>query len=91
MTKFVELTAKTYSHINDSGSEDENQKAQKCVSQKQKLNLKIIETFWRCSNDDKRKQSLNLAETYAYGISKDLVSESKVFQDNSIIKGYKNE
>ena len=89
MTKCVELTAKTYNHIKDGGSEDENQKAQICVSSKQKL--KIIETFWWCSNDDKRKQSLDLAETYAYGISKDLVSESKVFQDNSIIKGYKNE
>ena len=32
MTKCVELTAKTYSHIKDGGSEDENQKAQKCVS-----------------------------------------------------------
>ena len=32
MTKCVELTAKTYNHIKDGGSEDENQKAQICVS-----------------------------------------------------------
>ena len=29
------------------------------------------------SNDDKRMQSINLIETYAYGISKDLVSEKE--------------
>ena len=29
------------------------------------------------SNDDKRMQSIDLIETYAYGTSKDLVSEKK--------------
>ena len=29
------------------------------------------------SNDDKRMQSIGLIETYAYGMSKDLVSEKK--------------
>ena len=29
------------------------------------------------SNDDKRMQSINLIETYAYGKSKDLVSEKE--------------
>ena len=41
------------------------------------------------SNDDKRMQSINLIETYAYGISKDLVSEKEKINWNNIIKQYK--
>ena len=44
MTKFVVLRAKTYSYLIDGGSEVEKQKAQKSVSQKDNLNLKIIKT-----------------------------------------------
>ena len=43
-TKFVVLRAKTYSYLIDGGSEVEKQKAQKSVSQKDNLNLKIIKT-----------------------------------------------
>ena len=41
------------------------------------------------SNDDKRMQSINSIETYAYGTSKDLVSEKEEIKCNSIIKQYK--
>ena len=42
------------------------------------------------SNDDKRMQSIYLIETYAYGTSKDLLSEKKEIKCNNIIKRYKN-
>ena len=38
------------------------------------------------SNDDKRMQSFDLIETYAYGTSKDLVSEKEDIECNNIIK-----
>ena len=34
-------------------------------------------------------QSINLMETYAYGTSKDLVSEKEEIKCNNIIKQYK--
>ena len=43
------------------------------------------------SNDDKRMQSIDSIEVYAYGTSKDLVSEKEDIKCNNIIKWYKNE
>ena len=43
------------------------------------------------SNDDKRMQSNNSIETYAYGTSKNLVSEKEVIKCNNIITRYKND
>ena len=43
------------------------------------------------SNDDEGMQSIHLIETYAYGTSKDLVSEKEVIKCNNIIKRYKND
>ena len=40
-------------------------------------------------NDDKRIQSIDLIETYAYGTSKDLISEKKEIKCNNIITLYK--
>ena len=40
------------------------------------------------SNDDKRMQSFDSIETYAYGMRKDLVSEKEEFKCNNIIKLY---
>ena len=42
------------------------------------------------SNGDKRMHSIDSIETYAYGTSKDLVSEKEVIKCNNIIKRYKN-
>ena len=39
-----------------------------------------------CSNIDKRMQSIDSIETYAYGLSKVLVSEKEVIKCNNIIK-----
>ena len=36
----------------------------------------LLKTFTR-SNDDKRMQSIDSIETYAYGTSKDLVNEKE--------------
>ena len=41
------------------------------------------------SNDDKRMQSIDSAETYAYGPSENLVSEKEEIKFNNVIKRYK--
>ena len=42
------------------------------------------------SDDDKRMQSLDSIETYAYGIKKYLVCKKEEIKFNNIIKQYKN-
>ena len=42
------------------------------------------------SNDDKRMQSIDSLETYAYGTSKDLESENGAIKCNNVIKQYNN-
>ena len=42
-------------------------------------------------NDDKRIQSNDSIETYAYGASKDLVSKKEEIKCNNIIKRNKND
>ena len=41
------------------------------------------------SNDDKRMQAIDLIGTYAYGSSKDLVSDKEEIKCSNIIKRYK--
>ena len=41
------------------------------------------------SNDDERMQSIDSIETYAYGTSKDIVSEKEKMKYNNIMKRYK--
>ena len=41
------------------------------------------------SNDDKRMQSIDLIQTYAYGTSKDLVSEKEEIKNNIIKRNKK--
>ena len=43
------------------------------------------------ANDDKRIQSINSVETYAYGTSKDLGCKKEETKCNNIIKQYKND
>ena len=43
------------------------------------------------SDDDERMQSIDSIETYAYGTSKDLVSEKEGIKRNDIKKQYKND
>ena len=42
------------------------------------------------SNHDKRMQSVDSIETYAYGACKDLISKKEEIKCNNIIKSYKN-
>ena len=42
------------------------------------------------SNDDKRMQSVDSIEIYAWGTSKDLVFKKEEIKFNNIIKQYKN-
>ena len=42
-------------------------------------------------NDDQKMQSIDSVETYAYGKSKDLVSEKEEIKFSNIIKQYKND
>ena len=79
MRKFVGLRAKIYSYLIDDGNEDEKGKGtKKCVIK-------------RMMNDDKRMQSIDSIDTYAYGTTKDLVSEKEDIKCNNIIKRYKND
>ena len=43
------------------------------------------------ANDNKRIQSTDSTETYAYGTSKDLVCKKEEIEYNNIIKQYKND
>ena len=49
-----------------------------------------IDKIALCSNDDKRMQSIDSIETYAYGTSKDLVCEKEEIKCNNIINRCKN-
>ena len=42
------------------------------------------------SSDDKRMQSIDSIETYAYGTSKDLICKEENIKRNNIRKQYKN-
>ena len=50
----------------------------------------IINKTALISNDDKRMQSIDSIETYAYGMSKDLICKKEKIKRNNIIKQYKN-
>ena len=43
-----------------------------------------------CASDDKRIQSIDSIETYAYGKSKDLICKKEKINYNSIITRYGN-
>ena len=58
-------------------------------SEKHNVFTEEINKIALSSNDDKRMQSIDLIETYAYGTSKDLVSEKEEIKCNNIIKRYK--
>ena len=53
-------------------------------------NHKVFTEEIKSLNDDKRMQSIDSIETYAYGMSKDLPCKKKEIRCNNIIKQYKN-
>ena len=57
--------------------------------ERQNIFTKKINKIALSSNDDKRIQSIDSIETYAYGASKDLVREKEEIKCNNTIKLYK--
>ena len=49
-----------------------------------------MNTIALSSNDDKRIQSIDSTETYAYSTNKDLVCKKEEIKCKNIIKQYKN-
>ena len=62
---------------------------QKFITEKQSVFTEEINKIALSSNDDKRMQSIDLIETYAYGMGKYLVSEKEEIKCNNVIKRYK--
>ena len=83
MIKLTGLRAKLYSYLIDDSSEYKKVKGTKeCVI---KRNYKNCFKFkWSY-----KMQSFDSIETYAYGTSKDLVSEKEEIKCNNVIKWYK--
>ena len=62
---------------------------QRFKSERRNVFTEEINKIALSSNDDKRMQSIDLIETYAYATSKDLVSDKEEIKCNNIIKQYK--
>ena len=63
---------------------------QRLWSEKHNCFTEEINNISLSSNDDKRIQSINSIETYAHGMSKNVVCKEKEIKCNNIIKQYKN-
>ena len=50
----------------------------------------IINKIALSLSDDKRMQSIDSMETYAYGMSKDLICKKEKIKRNNVRKQYKN-
>ena len=59
---------------------------QRFESERHNVFTEEINKITLSSNDDKRIQSVDSIETYAYGTSEDLVSQKEEIQCNNIIK-----
>ena len=63
---------------------------QRFKSERHNVFTEVINKIALSSNDDKRIQAIDLIETYAYGLSKDLICKKENIKRNNIIKQYKN-
>ena len=63
---------------------------QKSTIERYNVFTKEINKIALISNDDKRMQSIDSIETYAYGTSKDLICKEENIKRNNIRKQYKN-
>ena len=61
----------------------------KIRTEKRNVFTKEIIKILLSSNDDKRMQSTDSTETYAYGMNKDLVFKKEKIEWNNTIKKYK--
>ena len=59
-------------------------------SEKHKVFIEEINKITFTSHDDKRMQSIDLIETYAYGMNKDIVGKKEEIKCNTKIKQDKN-
>ena len=62
---------------------------QRFKSERRNFFTEEINKITLSSTDDERMQSIDWIETYAYGTSKDLVSDKEEIKYNNIIKRYK--
>ena len=62
---------------------------QRFKSEKHNVFTEEIKNIALSSNDEKRMQSIDSIETYAYETTKDLVSEKEKIKCNNIIRLYK--
>ena len=60
-------------------------------SERQNVFTEEINKITLSSNDDKRMQSIDSLETYAYGKSLDLVNKKEGINCNNIVKQYNND
>ena len=65
------------------------QTQQRFTSERRKVFAEEINKISVTSYDDKRMQSIDSIETYAYGTRKDLISEKEETKCNNKIKRYK--
>ena len=63
---------------------------QRFKSEQQNVFTEKINMIALSSDDDERMQSVDLIETYAYGMNQNLVCKKKEIKCNNIIKQYKN-
>ena len=59
---------------------------QRFKSKRHNVSTEEINKIVSSSNDDKRMESIDSIETYAYGISKDQISEKEEIECNNIIQ-----
>ena len=62
---------------------------QRFKSERHNVFIEEINKIALNSNNDKRMQSFDSIETYAYGMNKDLVSEKEEIKCNNTVKQYK--
>ena len=76
----------------DSLKEDQKEflKNKRFNSERHNVFTEVINKIALSSNDDERMQSIDLTETYAYGMSKDLICKKEKIKHNNIIKQDKN-
>ena len=63
---------------------------QRFKSERPNVFTEVINHIALSSNDDKRMQSIDLIETYAYQTSKDLICKKEKIKRDNIIKQYEN-
>ena len=63
---------------------------QRFKSERHNLFTEAINKIALSSSYDKRMQSIDSIETYAYGTSKDLIRKKEKIKSNNMLKKYKN-